>query len=389
MILKIGNQARDYAWGSTHLISDYFGTVPTGSPMAEIWYGTHAGSPTQVLGQSQTLLEARGGEPLPFLLKVLAAGQPLSIQAHPNLEQAKAGFDRENSSGLEISDPNRDYKDANHKPEMIVALTDFDALIGFRPVSDIAVSLRRMAMLAQQLQLTDLETALGEYHQLLRLGGVKALFRGVLGRRGKLDAVCEQLAVLAVAAKAEQNVETQNLQLVPQLQQLYPGDPGVFISQLMNVVHLKPLEAAELPAGNIHAYLSGLGVEVMAASDNVLRGGLTPKRINVEELLQIVQFESSEVRPVSEASIATGVTRYVSSFTDYTLDRIDVDSQAEVTVQLSNPAILLCTDGRLTIEDLTGSLHLQAGEAAYLAGAEKVSVKADSSVSARAFLASF
>ena len=145
MIRKITNSARDYAWGSKNLISDYFGIEPTGQPMAEIWFGTHPGSPTRLLGSEQTLIELRG-KPLSFLFKILAAGQPLSLQAHPTVEQAREGFARENAAGIPLDSENRNYKDDQHKPEMVVALTPFRALTGFREASETEVLLAKLQL---------------------------------------------------------------------------------------------------------------------------------------------------------------------------------------------------------------------------------------------------
>lgn len=384
MIRKITNQPRDYAWGSHTLIPEYFGVEATGEPMAEVWFGTHEGSPTSVAGENRTLLQLRDGQPLPFLLKILAAGQPLSIQAHPNLAQAAEGFERENEAGIALTSAERDYKDANHKPEMIVALTAFRALIGFRPNVDIAVSLRRIALKAQLLDLGALEAAVGEYVQLVRFGGVKALFRALLGRRGELDEITEQLAVLAMASRGEDNVESANLALVPQLQQLYPGDPGVVISQLLNLVVLAPMQAAELPAGNVHAYLSGLAVEVMASSDNVLRGGLTGKHINVEELSRVVDFGLTENAVFEAVEIGDGLWHYPSATTDYKLFRAQLGS---AVMPLDNAAIVLCTGGSLSVAEGEDSVILAAGEAAYVDGTQ---IRLESlGESAVAFIATF
>jgi mannose-6-phosphate isomerase len=366
LIRKISNEARDYAWGSSTLIPEYFGVPATGGPMAEVWFGTHEGCPTKVAGTDGSLLDLRKNEPLPFLLKILAADAPLSIQAHPNLDQAIAGFERENAAGIGLDSPERNYRDANHKPEMIVALTPFRALIGFRPVVDVAVALRRIGMRAQQLGLPQLEQAMSEYVQLFRMGGYRVLLRALLTRRGELDEVTSQLAVLAASGKSEENVESQNLALVPQLQRLYPGDPGILVSQLLNYVELAPLEAAELAAGNVHAYLSGLGVEIMANSDNVMRGGLTPKHIDTDELLRVIDFTAVGVELVAARELAEGVTEYPSETTDYRLRRIE-PGQGSVQVDLTGAGILLCTAGSLTVSDAAGaSVILKPGEAAYI-----------------------
>ena len=372
MIRKIVNQARAYAWGSTTLIPDYFNLPATGAPMAEIWFGTHAGSLPRVAGTEQDLLAFRDGKQLPFLLKILAAGGPLSIQAHPNKEQALAGFERENALGLALDDPNRNYRDDHHKPEMLVALTPFLALTGFRPLVDIMVSFQRIVVQAQNLELRVLETAAADWVQVLRQSGIEVLFSGLLNRPENLAEACEQLAVLAEASRGNQNVESQNLAIVPNLQSKYPGDPGVVISQLLNLIELAPMQAVELAAGNVHCYLEGLGVEIMASSDNVLRGGLTQKHIDVTELRNIVDFSTLEIEPLEAATEVNGLYRYPSEAEDYLLYRVEVGGQnllADLT--LANDSIVICTAGELAVGDSTGEREvLHKGEAAYLSGAK-------------------
>lgn len=371
MIRIISNTARDYAWGSLNLIPDYFGTEATGKPMAEVWFGTHEGSPTRVADTDGTLLDLRGGEPLPFLLKILAAGQPLSIQAHPNKQQALEGFERENAAGLNLSDPKRNYKDSHHKPEMIVALTPFTALVGFRERVDIVVSFQRLAMQAQQLELHELEDALANWIVTLRAGGVEELLGQLLNANGDLNLVTAQLAQLAQVSGAVDNIESANLALAPQLQDLYPGDPGVVVAQLLNVVELQPNQAAELGAGNLHAYISGLGVEIMANSDNVLRGGLTPKNVNVTELLKVVDFDASSKLAFEAVKMAEGLYRYPSVAEDYLLYRVEVSgSHLLADIELQEAAIVLCTAGEVAIGDSKGQREvLRKGQAAYLADA--------------------
>jgi len=371
LIRKLTNNAREYAWGSTSLMADYFGIPATGAPMAEIWFGTHEGSPTAVVDQNVSLLELRAGEQLPFLVKFLAAGQPLSIQAHPNKAQAEDGFARENALGIRLTDPARDYKDDNHKPEMIVALTDFTALAGFRPLVDTIISFQRIVMQAQSLNLFVLEKAFADWIAVLRQAGLSALVTGLLNRPENLAEVCEELAQLAGLSRTVQNVESQNLALVPTLQELYPGDPGVIISQLMNVVELAPNESLEVNAGIVHAYVSGLGVEVMASSDNVLRGGLTQKHINVEELKNVLDYTTALIRPDTAKTETQGLYRYPSRNKDYIVYRVEVGATNILAdLKLPNAAIFVCTAGEIAVGDSKEERQvLRKGEAAYLSDA--------------------
>ena len=277
MLIKLHNQPRDYAWGSKTLIPDYFGMPETGQPMAEIWFGTHPGSPTLVDGSERRTLAEVLGHNLSFLLKILAAETPLSIQAHPSREQARLGFELENQLGVPLTAANRNYKDANHKPEMIVALTEFEALCGFRPQTQI----RNLLLdLVEAPEVSEGFIAIAvNWLERFDQGGLRALTAEILGSSSKgitLTGFNSELAGLAdFSARFE---------LAARLNELYPGDPGVSVALLMNHVLLAPGEALYLDAGNIHAYLGGLGVEIMANSDNVLRGGLTPTHIDVAEL---------------------------------------------------------------------------------------------------------
>jgi len=366
LIRLLTNQPRDYAWGSPTLIPDFFGMPATGGPMAEIWFGTHPGSMTQCVGGG-SLLEERGGEPLDFLLKILAAGQPLSLQAHPNLEQAADGFDRENALGIPLTAPERNYKDRGHKPEMLVALTPFVALAGFRPVPE---SVR----LFEQLAAIDDSLLANEFSHWLTLlqTGLRNLFVELTNLRGSLDSVTSALA--RVEPSMVPGSEPQ-LQLVKQLQELYPGDPGIIISLLMNQVHLAPGEAVQVAAGQVHAYVRGLGVEVMASSDNVLRGGLTPKHINVNELLRVVDFRGEAAKVDQAKMLANGLFEYPSHVEDYLLYRLEVSpSNLLVDLKLPQAAVVLCTSGELAVSNSLGEREvIKRGQAAYLANANFVS----------------
>src|SRR5690606_39021371 len=288
MLLTITNDPRDYAWGSTSLLAALEGRRPSASPEAEVWFGDHPSDPADVVGGGT--LDAVTGGSLPYLLKLLAAADPLSIQVHPTREQAQQGFARE--AGMDAADPTRNYRDANHKPELIVALSDrFEALSGLRPVAE---TLRMLSAfpdvpgvieLRERLGSADEEAALRDTIGWLLSGTAQDAVDDVIGALSGAEADGFAEALTAIRTIAEQN----------------PGDPGVVVALLMNFVVLRPGEAVFLRAGLLHAYVSGLGVEIMAASDNVLRGGLTPKHIDVDELLSVVDTRPGEV-PVQSAT---------------------------------------------------------------------------------------
>lgn len=369
MLIKISNSPRDYAWGSRTLISDYFGLPESGEPMAEIWFGTHPSNSSKADDpEGGTLLE-RVGHQLPFLLKILAAAEPLSIQAHPNSAQAAEGFARENSLGVPLDDPKRNYRDDRHKPEMLVALTDFDALVGFREPAKVAELFEALAG-SQNAAVADLARSAGK--RLAQTEPMRELFNWLIHLRGSIDdtlAACvEELQSLGATGRFEPEAE-----LAQSLVNAYPGDPGVLVALTMNQIHLAANEAVFLPAGVIHAYLSGLGVEVMAASDNVLRGGLTPKHIDVEELIEVIDFSAGGTNLVQRREVAAGLTAYPVAVDDFQLYRVEVSGENLLAdFALPGESIFLCTAGEVAISNSKDErVVLKRGEAAYASGEAK------------------
>ena len=366
MLVKLSNQALDYAWGSKTLISDYFGIPATGKPMAEIWFGTHDGSPTEVVGQGHSLHEAllaQGRESrLPFLLKILAAEAPLSIQAHPNPEQAIEGFNRENAQGLPIDAPNRNYKDDKAKPELIVALTDrFDALVGF---SDRALIQERFAELLEASTNEKLTEVLTKWIQLLETEtGIEKVFLATL-----TSPECDESFITNLIDSAEQC--SALVDLVVHLAEHHGKDRGIATALLMNHMVLGRGEGVFVPAGMPHAYLSGLGVEVMLASDNVLRGGLTPKHIDVEELVKVLVFESTEPVLVKTKTLAVGFEKFDLPTPEFDFYRGEVGSSNLLAdLNLPGDSIVLCTQGSVAVSNSQGEREvINSGEAVFMAG---------------------
>ncbi len=371
MLLRIENIPRPYAWGSHTAIADLLGRAPSGGPEAELWFGDHPGSPARIVeGASEPDLAAyltARGQKLPFLLKVLAAAEPLSLQAHPTIAQAREGFARENAAGTALDDPARNYKDELHKPELIYALSDpFIALAGFRPVE----AARAELAAADEPALAPL---------IDRLTGDDALpevVRWLIGRGDGVDGVVD--AVTEIARRLKHGpLDSESWATVRRLAHHYPGDPGIALSLLMHTVVLRPGEALYLPTGNIHSYQAGLAIEVMAASDNVLRGGLTPKHVDVPELMRVL-----DARPVPEPRlrptvVSPGVHRFEPDVVDFALTVIDAEAaRGGVTVDARGRAIVLCLDGRVTLQ---GSLVLERGQAAFCDDAS-VSIRGDGRV---------
>jgi len=343
MFVEITNTPRDYAWGSTSAIAELLGTTASGGPEAELWLGAHPGSPARVVGDDRTLLDVVDGR-LPFLLKVLAAAAPLSLQAHPTPAQAAEGFAREEAAGVPIDAPNRNYKDSFHKPELIYALSDpFRALSGFRPVAE---TREVLAPVAADERIEPLVARLTDDDSL------RDVFAWLIGGGDDVE------DLVAAVVEASATSEGASWQTVRTLADAYPGDPGIVISLLLHTVELKPGEVLYLPAGNIHAYLEGLGIELMAASDNVLRGGLTPKHVDVPELLSVLDFRPLPAPYLAAEEPEPGVRVFRPDVDDFLLTVVDDASQG-VELRLEGPAIALCTDGEVEVE--AGPLLVRGG----------------------------
>lgn len=388
MFVAISNTPRDYAWGSTTAIAGLLGTTPSGSPEAELWLGAHPGSPSRIDDPSRTggaddLVEwigadaatalgadnvAESGARLPFLLKVLAAGGPLSLQAHPSPAQARAGFARENAAGIPLDAPERNYKDAFHKPELVVAVSPtFDALCGFRPLAEARDIVKELTVLGRAdapdptvfdpfwERLSDADPLRSAVEWLLRSGR----------EGGAVDALVERVVQLAGSAPETSRFAVEYA-TVTSLAASYPGDPGIVLSLLLNHVTLRQGEALYLPAGNIHAYLAGLGIELMAASDNVLRGGLTPKHIDVEELLDVLDFTPVDEPLLAPETPSPGVHVFRPDVPDFVLYDVDASSETPASVPLSGAAIALCTAGTVTIAGARSSVTVDRGESVYV-----------------------
>ncbi|GHU55832.1 hypothetical protein FACS189442_3860 [Spirochaetia bacterium] len=315
-IFKLKNQVKHYEWGSPKWIPQLLGVEnAAGEPWAELWMGVHPGAPSQALlntgnGNTEIALGSliaqnpqrylgREAEEsfgtLPFLFKLLAAAKPLSIQAHPSREQARAGWRRENGQGLAPDSPNRNYKDDNHKPEIICALSPFTALCGFREPAEIAALLEYFfgAIMDGPQGLRGLKAALAEPGDQANPAAplplksfLKALFSLSAETRQELTGYILKTAgaVPADAVCPSKKFEAEWKNMV-RFAELYPGDPGIIAPLYLNLLKLAPGDAIYLNAGVLHAYIDGFGVELMANSDNVLRGGLTPKHVDVDELI--------------------------------------------------------------------------------------------------------
>lgn len=341
MLIPLVNDPRDYAWGSTSLIAELEGRAPSGRPEAEVWFGDHPGDPSETPdGRTLDRWIAEDGAgagidgPLPYLLKLLAAASALSIQAHPSKAQAEAGFAREEAAGIPRDAADRTYRDDNHKPELIVAVSDtFRALAGLRDLDET----RRLV------------AALGPGAETLaqRLSSQDASLAAIIGWL-LADGADAARDVIAAAVAADVPEFAAELALVRRLDEDFRGDPGIVVALLMNLVTLRRGQGLFVPAGVLHAYLEGLGVELMAASDNVLRGGLTPKHIDAAELVAVLD-EATGAPPVLEpVDLGGGVRRYDVPVADFSLLALSPGDES-VSIALTGPAIALTTSGPVTV----------------------------------------
>ncbi|WP_029089630.1 mannose-6-phosphate isomerase, class I [Brevibacterium album] len=401
---------REYAWGSPTGIPEILGSEPDGRPLAELWLGAHpqgaatvvrtaagreagrgldaliADDPERLLGRE--VLE-RFGPRLPFLLKLLSARTALSIQTHPTLAQARAGFAAEEARGIPRDAPERSYRDEWHKPELVCALSEFHALCGFRPLAAVRATADRLAAAAGDGLGPELAGALTEWRSSLSAGGrpwptvrdeariLRHSLSLVLSDPGRYGPLADALAATEVpeAEAGHPSLAGSCVDPVRTLRETnrdFPGDPGALVALMLMRFLLQPGEALALEAGVLHAYLGGLAVEVMASSDNVLRGGLTAKHIDVDEL--VATTGSAVAVPHILTADAVGELRgSTDDFVLTVLDLRDREAASPVTrLTRPGPLVLLCVDGAVTVsaEPAGGSLPLASGQAVFVGADE-------------------
>lgn len=377
-MLRLTNPIRHYAWGSPTAIPDLLGTPPTGEPAAELWLGAHPAAPSVGSGNGTLLplsaliatdptgtlgadVVARFGPGLPYLMKVIAADEPLSLQVHPTRTRAEAAYDAEDAAGIPLDAPHRNYRDRNHKPELVYALTRFEAMCGFRAP-------RRAAELLSGLDAPLARTLAADLQADPSSGGIRSAFRHLLEPATRpspddVTAVAEacrlRLATGSPSPRADRTVVL--------LAEKYPGDPGVVTSLLLNPVTLQPGDAMFVPAGGVHAYLSGVAVEVMASSDNVLRAGLTTKHVDIAELLANVDYVAAPPIRVAPEVFHGASKVFYAPVDDFELSVTHVLDEIDHPLPGRGPRIVLCLDGQATLIGRQGDdLVLRRGESAFV-----------------------
>jgi len=350
-ILKLRGRIQPYLWGSTTALADLLGRPASGGPEAELWMGTHPKAPSEVFleGRWVPIGEALDLE-LPYLFKVLAVAEPLSVQAHPGREQAVAGCRAEDERGIPRDAPERSYRDDQPKPELVYALTPFTILRGLRRPGEILELAARLG----------LEEVLASELAPLRRDDVSAALENAVRAWMELDAEALAAALEAVAGEDDEAAAWMR-----RLAAAYPGDGGVLAPLFLNLRTLRPGEAVFTGAGVLHAYLEGLGVELMSNSDNVLRGGLTPKHRDVPELLRVLRFVPDEGR-LMESRKRPGETSFTAADAGLELTVLEPRPGAPLSCQgRAGTEILLCTEGfgTVTAEGQPVGLAVLRGEA--------------------------
>lgn len=431
MLIFIENTPRAYAWGSRDALPALLGVLPTGEPQAELWLGDHPGAPASVAKARptpQTLIQLIESDPerygvdgkhLPFLMKVLAIGAPLSLQVHPNKQQAEAGFAREEAARIPVTARERSYGDDNHKPELLVALSEVSALCGFRPLVEARAELLALAEAAPAGAGQDALRSAADFcvePGQLDEGRVRSSYLSwVLGGEATVAAGVRAIDEALRGEGREQlaaRIPADRLRALDELAATHPGDPGILISLLLHLVTLQPGEAIYLSARQLHAYLGGIAVEVMAASDNVLRAGFTEKHVDVDEVLRIVDTSTLDSPLLAARELAPGLVAWEPDVPEFTLLRArlgeteslvaheegsdepadghlnrpgrnassesdQVPSCAEsVTVRVAYPTVLLVVAGRVRVErvgaELSEVANVGRGQSLYVSAGEDI-----------------
>ncbi len=366
---RLKNKIQEYDWGSKVAIPSLLGLPSSNTPMAELWMGAHPKAPSEVeingkwirldeliskyprdiLGED---VANKFSNELPFLFKIIAAERPLSIQAHPNKEQAIEGFEREERLGIPIDAPNRNYKDRNHKPEILCAITEFEALKGFRRIEEIIHFMEKAVPNSLKEEIRVLKEDRNKE-------GLRLFYSSIMKmeKRQKEDTLSELLE------NARKNRDDPVFSLVMRLNDFFPYDIGIISPLILNRCILRPEEAIFIPAGELHAYIKGVGVELMANSDNVLRGGLTHKHVDVDELLRILRFDyygnAEIIRPVYRDNEAV----YPTPAEEFLLSNIRLKKNKEfVSSEKRSIEILIVLEGDAIIKDEKEIMEIKKGD---------------------------
>lgn len=374
---------KNYAWGSPDAIPTILGTPADGTPQAEYWLGAHPSSPALIEDTTLDELVARRPEVLgeagerfagqfPYLLKILAAAQPLSLQAHPSAEQARAGFQAEQEKGLPLDDPTRTYKDTWPKPELLVALGPFEALWGFREP-------HATAELFDALEPREsLEPLIGPLRHRDAEAGLAEVFLECLCPDEVHRATVDGVLSAALRHVDDDGAVGEFARLAVSLDEFYPSDPTILAALMLNHVHLDKGQGLHVPAGVLHAYLRGTGIEIMASSDNVVRGGLTPKHIDVDALVQLLHFAPGDPEIITPSPVGAGISCYRTGEREFSLWRAELTPDRPAWLPGDGRArILLVVEGHVSVQDEQGTEldELHQGQSVFLEATERIRLR--------------
>ncbi|WP_413112352.1 mannose-6-phosphate isomerase, class I [Thaumasiovibrio sp. DFM-14] len=374
-LFKLDNVIQNYVWGSLHAMNELFGIAnPNNQPQAEIWMGAHPNGCSTLADNGMLLSELIKQDPnavlgeytahrfgdLPYLFKVLSADKVLSVQVHPRKDKAQQGFSTENELGIELGAPNRNYKDDNHKPELVYALTFYKAMNGFRPISEII-------SLFEQVNIKTLADELTALKALPTSVGLRAFFAAVMSLSGEKKRLALAELKLSLSARPQTAKAREAFELISGFADEYADDIGLFSPLLLNVIELEPGEAMFLHAETPHAYVQGTGLEIMANSDNVLRAGLTPKHMDVEELIDNTVFESINYEDLRLAPTKMeGKRSYAIPVDDFGFEVLESLDNIRRSQFVRSAEILFCIEGEVSLVVADKVVTLKAGESAFV-----------------------
>ncbi len=364
---KLINKVQKYSWGTRDYIPELLGEDKSGEHWAELWMGDHPrGTSTAVMESgniplNQVIMNSshevlgedtiRFGNKLPFLFKVLSAESPLSIQAHPDKNQAEEGFRDENLKGIALDAFNRNYRDDNHKPEIICALTPFTAMCGFRDDKIIESNFLKLKsqVFADKIQISFTENP---------ENSIKLFFSALMSL-GK-DSLGSLIKCAISWAESDKSLEAD---LIQKFATYYNNDPGILAPLFLNVYNLQPGEALYQGPGELHAYVEGTGIELMSNSDNVLRGGLTPKHVDVEELLKVLNFNPSVKNILKPVEKEQGCFEYLTPSNEFILNYLKIENSKSVEINnRKSIEIILCISGDATLSFGNETISIVRGD---------------------------
>lgn len=382
-LFRLENPIRRYAWGSHEWLAQIRGMAsPTLEPEAELWIGAHDADPSLVLNEGPlnrlisddpehflgSLVRKKFGQGLPFLLKVLAVAQPLSLQVHPTLEQAKAGYLEESEAGLSIHSNRRTFVDGNHKPELLVAVSDFYALVGFRAIDEIVSLVESLVTEGA----TGLATRILEPLEISPTDqGLRDVIKSLVGQPDEISLV-EEVVGAAKKIESGKGRYAESAHWFIKIAQLFPTRPDVVATLLLNLVHLTPGDAIYVAPGQIHSYLGGLGIEIMSSSDNVVRGGLTPKHVDVPSFLSMVDWTPGVIHRI-EGIAVDAITTWTPPTDDFVLSRIDCLGELD-NLKVKAPLVLFALSNSAVISRGSEEIEIKQGDSVFVVPGSPIAI---------------